>query len=178
MLPSASSADAMKQADILATPGGVGHARNTGTEGGVPGVPGTPVPGGPLRSDPMPPLMPDYGRTGEEGFEATEQGIGAGVASGGELPQMGSARGVGNTPFHRGKAWPTVGVTAEDVSGQQTIRGVTDPEDQVEVRDGNRDADQDRECDAKEDDQGDERASANPNARDVVGDAPQPGSNM
>jgi hypothetical protein len=147
----------------------MGHARNENAEPGTPGVGGSPVPGGPLRTDPTPPLMPDYGRAGEEGFEATEQGIGAGVATGSSPEFRRPMRGAAESDFNRYHGSPVVGVTAQDEAGEETDRGVTDPEGIA--RSAERMDDAWRQAGPRSD------GAPNPDARDVVVDAPEPGAN-
>src|SRR5579884_3856029 len=124
-----STADTMKQADVYGVPGRMGHAYTNNTDPGTPGVAGTPVPGGPLRDDPTPPLMPDYGRVGEEGFKATEEGTDSGVATGSSPVMRNPERGEAESSFNRYAGSPVVGVTSQDMYGEETDRGVTDPEE-------------------------------------------------
>lgn len=166
--PGVSTADTMKQADVYATPGDMGHAYGQNVDPGTPGVGGTPVPGGPLRTDPTPPLMPDYGRAGEEGFEATLEGVGSGVATGSSPVFRRPDRGAAESSFNRYVGSPTMGVTAEDEAGEQTDRGVTDPEGIARSAE--------RMGTGKPD--GATDGAPNPDARDVVADAPEPGANM
>lgn len=177
--PDVSTADTMKQVDIYGVPGRMGHAYTGNTDPGVPGVGGTPVPGGPLRDDPTPPSMPDYGRVGEEGFEATVEGTDSGVATGSSPVTRRPRRGEAESSFNRYTGGPVVGVTSEDVAGQQTDRGVTDPEAphrQIQREEYRRAAEQGA---AEQDVAGSKRDGApNPDARDVVVNAPEPGADM
>lgn len=166
--PGVSTADTMKQADVYGVPGRMGHAYTSNTDPGVPGVGGTPVPGGPLRTDPTPPLMPDYGRVGEEGFEATVEGVGSGVATGSSPVTRRPRRGESESSFNRYTGSPVVGVTAQDEAGEETDRGVTDPEGTA--REAERMGSQAQ--------PGQRDGAPNPDARDVVVDAPEPGANM
>lgn len=124
-----STADTMKQADIYGVPGDMGHAYTGNTDPGTPGVAGTPVPGGPLRDDPTPPEMPDYGRVGEEGFKATLEGTDSGVATGSSPVMRNPQRTEAESSFNRYTGSPVVGVTSQDMYGEETDRGVTDPEE-------------------------------------------------
>lgn len=178
--PGASTADTMKQADVYGVPGRMGHAYTGNTDPGVPGVGGTPVPGGPLRTDPTPPLMPDYGRAGEEGFEATLEGVGSGVATGSSPVTRRPERGESESSFNRYTGSPVVGVTAQDEAGEETDRGVTDPEGIARERERMGPAARPGIPEERREQERRERANgtADPNGRDVLGDAPEQGGEM
>jgi hypothetical protein len=110
---------------------------------------------------------------GEEGFKATLEGTDSGVATGSSPIMRNPERTEAESSFNRYTGSPVMGVTSQDMDGEETDRGVTDPEEPDRQREreayaGDADGRQSQDFG---------NGTANPDGLTTVIDAPEPGAN-
>lgn len=113
-----STASTPSSLDTYGTVGGISRHTTASTEVGTAGIAGTPVPG-PMQHDITPPQMPNGERSGARGAAAIEEGLGAGVATGG-TPAAYSGEEAGLSGFAHDTSTPVTGPAGANPDGTAT----------------------------------------------------------